>query len=509
MIRAGAPAALVLAGALASVPCTASDWPQWRGPDRSGVSDAVGLVSSWTPGPAGSESVVWRQATDIDREGETSSGAQDAGSPVVVGSGQSGRVFFMHSMQSSVSARTVALSEGDGAFLWDYVTTAYGGHGFHVCPNHQGAATPYADRDRRQLYTGTKEGRLLAIDFNGSLVWRRLAQNNTNGEDPNAFGVVVHNCCNSTPLLDGERVVFPLCLGYPTTPGDPALVALNRETGETVWNQNFFTDGSYAGPNFQIMHGSWSAPILATTPDGVKRVFYQFSDGSLNALDAADGTILWVHEDDSNFDRTRSTQSHPPGSGTEGVASPVYNPPGEYEVASGAVYVSAGEDPSHNPRTPVGTGRVWKIDAQTGQEIWHYPASDNELGNVVAAVAVSGYRLYIGDTNGYLHCVDIRDGSLLWREQLGGGEIWASATVADGKVYLGTQDGDFYILGDSAAFAVLDVDNVGSPIASSAAVANGALYVKSTLYLWKIQSSGFGDGFESGDTGSWSESKGG
>ena len=142
----------------------------------------------------------------------------------------------------------------------------------------------------------------------------------------------------------------------------------------------------------------------------------------------------------------------------------------------------------------MGTGRVWKINAQTGAKIWHYPSSNNDLGNVVASVGISENRMYIGDTYGYLHCVNIQDGTPIWRQQLGGGDIWSSATIADGKVYIGTQDGDFYILEDSSTFNVLDVDNLGSPIASSVAVANGAIYVKSSEFVWKVIDQGGGGG---------------
>ncbi len=464
----------------------AGDWNQWRGPDRDGRSDETGLPSSWTPGPAGSGNVVWRQATNINRESETSSSSLDSGSPVVVGTGSSGRVFFMQSVASNQTSRIVSLREDNGGFLWDYMTNVYGGNGFSVCRDHQGASTPYVDLQNQRVYYGSKEGRLQTLDFDGNLQWRRLTQNNTNSEDPNAFGVTIHNCRNSSPILYGNTIIHSLCPHYAEPESAPKIVALNRNTGATIWTQNL---APYTGP---LLHGTWSTPVIATTPDGETRIFLQLADGSVRSIRASDGQQLWVHADDSNFNRTQSTPTHPSGDGSEGVAGPVYNPPGTYEVSSGAVYVSAGEDPSHPRTAPVGTGRVWKINAQTGEKIWHYPSSNNQLGNVVASVGISDNRMYIGDTFGYLHCVNIQTGALLWRQQLGGGDIWSSATIADGKVYIGTQDGDFYILEDSSTFNVLDVDNLGSPIASSVAVANGAIYVKSSEYVWKVTDQGGG-----------------
>ncbi|ANM31292.1 hypothetical protein ABI59_19505 [Acidobacteria bacterium Mor1] len=480
--------AIVIGLTIPTTSALAGDWNQWRGPQRNGVSPESGIPGSWTPGPGGNGNVVWRQATDVNRTSETSSGARDSGSVVVVGTRTAEpRVFFMHSMTARQTSRMIALDDRNGGFLWDYVTQVYGGNGFSICPNHQGASTPYVDLAGRRIYYGTKEGRLQALDFDGNLVWRRLTQGNTPGEDPNAFGVTIHNCGNGSPLLRDGRLIFHLSAHYGEPENRPKVVALNPDTGGTLW--------TYA-PTYRrgLLHGSWSIPVDGVSSDGVPRVYFQLADGAVRGIRASTGVEDWYHEDDSGFDRTKSANSHPDGIGSEGVASPVYNPAGPFEVAGGAIYVSAGEDPSHPRNTPVGTGRIWKLDARTGQEIWHYPSSNNDLGNVIAAVAISGYRLYVGDTLGYLHCVDIRTGQRLWRQLLGGGEIWASATVADGKVYIGTQDGDFFILADSDTFTVLDEDNVGAAIASSVAVAGGAFYVKSDDYVWKVSTSGGGGG---------------
>ncbi|ANM28493.1 hypothetical protein ABI59_00895 [Acidobacteria bacterium Mor1] len=471
---------LVLICLLAATAAQAGDWNQWRGPNRNGVSPETGLPSQWTPGTAGGN-VVWQQSTFVFREAETSETSLDAGSPVVMGLGVDGKVFFMQSVESRRSSRMVALRESDGAFLWDHVTQVYGGDGFSVCRDNQGAATPYADAAEQRLYYGTKEGRLLSLDFDGNQLWQRLTQ--TGNQDPNAFGVNIHNCGNSTPIPYGDTMIYPLCPHFELPETTPYVVALDRDTGTTVWTREI---DSFAGPLFQMLHGSWSQPVIATPPDGIDRMYMQLADGSLRCIDPATGAALWTHEDDSGFDRTRSGSGHPFGEGSEGVATPVYNPPGAFEVGSGAIYVSAGEDPSHPRETPIGTGRVWKINPMTGQKIWHYPSVNNDLGNVVGSVAISGYRMYVGDTAGFLHAVDIRTGQKLWREQLGGGDIWASPTVADGKIYIGTQDGDFYILRDSDTYEVLDVDNVGSRIASSVAVANQSIYIKSDRHIWKV-----------------------
>ncbi|MBI4584707.1 MAG: PQQ-binding-like beta-propeller repeat protein [Planctomycetes bacterium] len=433
-------------------PVQAQDWNQWRGPNRNGVCTQAGLPSSWTPGPGGSGNVVWRQSTLVNQT--SASPGFDCGSPVVVGSGASGRVFFMHSVKQRVSGRTVCLRESDGAFLWDYLTLSNNS----PWPGSEGSATPCVDTANQLLYTATGEGRLQCLDWSGTRCWVRLAGLNTSGEDPNAFGAINGYSHSGSPQLDGGMVIFQTGAGRETPLSVPKLMALSASTGVTVWTQSF---------DYPIVHqGTFSSPLLATTPDSVRRVFFHAADGSLRCVNALNGQPLWTH-----FDNSGMTYRGVVGSNS-GYASPVYNPPGPFEVPSGAVYVAAGTDP--DAENGPGPGRLWKLNAQTGDALWEYIA---DLRNVVSSVAISGSRLYVADC-GSLHCVNLQTGAKLWSRPLGG--IWASPLVADGKVYFGTRSGVFYILADSDAFTLLDQDNVGSSIASSVAVANGALYIKST-----------------------------
>src|SRR5947207_9419966 len=44
---------------IASLALTAADWPQWRGPDRSGVSKETGLLKAW---PKDGPPLLWTYA---------------------------------------------------------------------------------------------------------------------------------------------------------------------------------------------------------------------------------------------------------------------------------------------------------------------------------------------------------------------------------------------------------------------------------------------------------------
>ena len=65
--------------------------------------------------------------------------------------------------------------------------------------------------------------------------------------------------------------------------------------------------------------------------------------------------------------------------------------------------------------------------------------------------------------------------------------MWASPLVADGKVYIGTRSGDFWVLAAGREKRVLSSIELGSPISATATAANGVLYVSTMSRLYALQ----------------------
>jgi outer membrane protein assembly factor BamB len=95
--------------------------------------------------------------------------------------------------------------------------------------------------------------------------------------------------------------------------------------------------------------------------------------------------------------------------------------------------------------------------------------------------------LFIVDFSGYLFCIDAESGKTYWKHDMKA-HVWGSTLVADGKVYLGDEDGDFVMLLASKEKKVLSEANLGAPIYSTPVVANGVLYVASNTHLFAISS---------------------
>ena len=104
--------------------------------------------------------------------------------------------------------------------------------------------------------------------------------------------------------------------------------------------------------------------------------------------------------------------------------------------------------------------------------VWRTEALDRTL----ATVALSDGVIYLPDGAGTLHAFDAQDGKTLWTHPLEGPVNYANARVADGKVYVGTENGHFWIFGAGREKTVLSHTRLPSPPVTVSA-ADGFLFV--------------------------------
>ena len=88
--------------------------------------------------------------------------------------------------------------------------------------------------------------------------------------------------------------------------------------------------------------------------------------------------------------------------------------------------------------------------------------------------AIADGLVFIADCGRNFHCVDSQTGKACWTHEIDG-DAWASPLAADGKVYIGTRSGMFYVFGLGREKKLLSSCNLGQPISSTAAAANGVL----------------------------------
>ena len=94
--------------------------------------------------------------------------------------------------------------------------------------------------------------------------------------------------------------------------------------------------------------------------------------------------------------------------------------------------------------------------------------------------------VYVADCGGKVHCVDAETGQPYWVHDAGR-EIWASTLVADGKVYIGTRRGEFWVLAAGREKQVLSSVRLDDPVISTPVAANGTLYVGTMTRLYALR----------------------
>ena len=103
----------------------------------------------------------------------------------------------------------------------------------------------------------------------------------------------------------------------------------------------------------------------------------------------------------------------------------------------------------------------------------------------MSTAAVYNGMVFVSDCGKLIHCLDAHTGKPFWTHELNG-EMWASPYVADGKVYIGTRRGDFWVFAAEKEKKILSTVNLKNPISATAVAANGTLYVSTMTDLYAI-----------------------
>jgi outer membrane protein assembly factor BamB len=236
------------------------EWPQWRGPERSGLSAETGLISAL---PDGGPKALWT----ITSLGEGYGSLAVRGDRIYVQGVQAGN--------SSV----FCLNRADGKTLWSATLAMRMEQDRGSGPR----GTPTLDGDR--LFALAENGELACLRAqDGAKVWRRNILQDFNGRNP-------HWLLSESPLIDGDQVIV--------TPGGPGacIVALDKASGKTVWTSRDLSD-----------RAAYSSCVIADV-QGVRTIM-ALTDRAGVGVRAADGQLLWRYERVAN--------------GTANIATPVY-----------------------------------------------------------------------------------------------------------------------------------------------------------------------------------------
>jgi outer membrane protein assembly factor BamB len=225
-----------------------ADWPQWRGPDRSGVSKESGLLKQW---PEGGPKLLW-QVNDL---------GDGYATPIVVGD----RIYML-SNTGMENEFVQAISAGDGKVIW---TARIGNVGNpNQNPSYPKArSTPTIDG--AFLYALGSDGDLACLEVKtGKVRWSKNVRQEFGGQ-PGEWAYA------ESPLVDGDVVVVK--------PGGPqaTMLAVNKKNGAVIW-KSAIPGGEPAG---------YASAIVVQAAG--RRQYVQLLSKGMVGVDAKTGQFLW------------------------------------------------------------------------------------------------------------------------------------------------------------------------------------------------------------------------
>jgi len=318
---------------------------------------------------------------------------------------------------------------------------------------------------------------------------------------PSGAGIWPHDGAHSSILIHGDYLYLNTATGVDNThkrvrtPDAPSLVVIDKRTGQLVAR-----DEEHIAPD--IFHSTWSSPSLGEV-NGRTLIFFCGGNGVVYAFEPltnpspglrlpspslagrgnGEGSVsilkkIWQFDFDPAAPKT---DVHKYNSNRREGPSNLYGMPVFHR---NRVYVAGGGD------IWWGKNEAWLkcIDATktgdigTNALVWSYPLEKH----VMSTVAIDRGLLFIADFGRKLHCLDAETGRPYWTHEIQG-DVWASPLVADGKVYLGTRSGDFYVFAESKEKKLLSRVELHDPISATATSANGVLYVATMKRLYAVE----------------------
>jgi outer membrane protein assembly factor BamB len=401
-------------------------WPQFRGPNSSGIGTGKPPVEF---GP--SDKVLWKV--------EVGAGLS---SPIV----WNGRVFLTEFDPAKKQLATVCIDQRTGKILWRRTVAPETIERVHQISSPAGS-TPATDGERLFVYFGSYG--LIAYDRDGNTLWERRLPN-----PENPYGAV------ASPIVAGDLLIV-------NHQGKEAyLLALNRRDGQTVWK----TDRS------QFQYG-WSTPVH-WRHDGVDEILVLGGDFKPNqrlmAYNLADGAERWW------------IGGLPPC----GKSTPAIGDGLVYFAAPDIILETAFEQKNPDRAAQIyanNASRVTAVRPGGKGEVNQTHIAWSETKGVPGVPSPLFYegRLYTFMNGGIVYSRVAKTGALLYSGRLGAmGYYYASPVAADHKVYIASEEGVVVVLDASDQLKVLARNTLDGAILATPAIVDGRIYVRTATHLY-------------------------
>ncbi len=386
----------------------AENWPRFRGENGSGLSSQPGIPVTWTE-----SDYAWK--TELPNAGHSAPVVWEK-SLFVTSATEGGGERFLH-----------CLDADSGQQKWQ-VSVTLGESKKHL-KNSWASSTPATDGVRvYAMFADNAKLMITAWNFEGQQVWTK---------DLGSYESE-HNLGASPIVQDGLVIVSN------DQVGPSSLLALNAESGETVW-----TAERAAGKT------SYSTPVIAPGKDSALQIICISESNGITGTDLRTGRLNW------------QTEKLP----MRTVASPI--------LADGLVFATCGEG---------GNGKYFaaaKIDVDAVPSSRIVYERKTMLPYVPCLIAKDGLLFLWGD-KGIVVCLDLLNGKEVWSERIDG-QFSGSPICIEDRLYCITEDGIVVVLNAGPEFRELGRTPLGDDCHSTPSVANGHLYLRTFHHVFAIK----------------------
>lgn len=407
-MRRFAPTLILALVSLFQDKASAENWPRFRGENGNGLSKQPGIPVAWEatdyawtidlPGVGHSAPVIWEKTL------------------FVTSATEGGGTRYLH-----------CLDADSGQQRWQTSVTL--GESKKHLKNSWASSTPATDGQRVYvMFADNSKLTISAWDFEGKQVWTK---------DLGSYESE-HNLGVSPLVQDGLLIVSN------DQVGPSSLLALNPETGETVW-----TAERNPGKT------SYSTPVIAPGKEGSLQILCISESNGITSTDLRTGKLNW------------QTPKLP----MRTVASPI--------VADGLIFATCGEG---------GNGKYFaaaKIDPDADNVTRIVYERKTMLPYVPCLVAKDGLLFLWGD-KGIMVCLEIATGKEVWSERIDG-QFSGSPVCIEDRLYCVTEDGIVVVLQAGHEFRELGRTALGDDCHSTPAVANGHLYLRTFHKVFAVK----------------------
>ncbi len=398
------PAAFLLAMAFLQSSVGAQEFWAFRGSNGGSVSEELGLPIEIGP----RKNLAWK----IELPGRGPS------SPIVVGD----RVFVTSSGGPKEDQLFISCyATKDGALIWQRRFLATGRC---FCHPLSANAAPTPCTDGESIFAFFSSNDLFCLDLDGNLKWcRGLAVDHPKAGHDTGM--------SSSPAVQGDVLVCQV-----ENQGDSFATAINKRTGETLWEIERDKDAS------------WASPLIFQM--GAQRCCLLQSAARATIVDLETGESLWEKEGRGN-----------PIPSSTIDANRIYIP------LDGLTVVD------------FGSGSIREVLNST-------KLAAGSQSNIVANGMV-----YTFGRGGIVTCASAVTGNEIWKTRVGG-QHWTTPLLAGGHLYFFSQDGIASVLQISGNFEkqngrLIHVEDFeGEIFLGSPAAADGALFMRSDQHLYKF-----------------------